>query len=90
MLFMISCRNIFVFLILISTYSILCRGGAMFLEDGVEIGNTFDGNLAVFVRTSSSLLNEDVTPAAIWVISFSLISLWIIKQLIEILGNKSK
>ncbi|CAF1300760.1 unnamed protein product, partial [Adineta ricciae] len=42
-------------------------GGAMFLEDGVEIGNTFDGNLAVFVRTSSSLLNEDVTPAAIWV-----------------------
>jgi len=44
------------------------RGGAMFLEDGVEIGNTFDGNLAVFVQTSSSLLNEDVTPAAIWVI----------------------
>jgi hypothetical protein len=40
----------------------------MFLEDGVEIGNTFDGNLAVFVQTSSSLLNEDVTPAAIWVI----------------------
>ncbi|CAF1377186.1 unnamed protein product, partial [Adineta steineri] len=42
-------------------------GGAMFLEDGVEIGNIFDGNLAVFVQTSSSLLNEDVTPAAIWV-----------------------
>jgi len=47
---------------------IIFRGGAMFLEDGVEIGNTFDGNLAVFVQTSSSLLNEDVTPAAIWVI----------------------
>jgi hypothetical protein len=45
----------------------MCRGGAMFLEDGVEIGNVFRGNLAVFVQTSSSLLNEDVTPAAIWV-----------------------
>ena len=43
------------------------RGGAMFLEDGVEVGNVFRGNLAVFVRTSSSLLNEDVTPAAFWV-----------------------
>lgn len=39
----------------------------MFLEDGVEVGNVFRGNLAVFVRTSSSLLNEDVTPAAFWV-----------------------
>lgn len=38
------------------------RGGAFFLEDGIEIGNTFQYNLAVFVRTSSSLLNEDVTP----------------------------
>jgi len=42
-------------------------GGAMFLEDGVEIGNVLRGNLAVFVRTSSSLLNDDVTPAAFWV-----------------------
>jgi len=42
-------------------------GGAMFLEDGVEIGNKIRYNLAVFVRTSSSLLNEDVTPAAFWV-----------------------
>lgn len=41
-------------------------GGAYFLEDGVEIGNEFLYNLAVFVRTSSSLLNEDVTPAAFW------------------------
>ncbi len=46
-------------------YNIL--GGAYFMEDGVEIGNTFKNNLAVFVRTSSSLLNEDVTPAAFWV-----------------------
>jgi hypothetical protein len=36
----------------------------MVLADGVEIGNTFRGNLAVFVQTSSSLLNEDLTPAA--------------------------
>ncbi|CAM2722167.1 unnamed protein product [Rotaria socialis] len=42
-------------------------GGAMFLEDGVEIGNVFRGNLAVFVRTSSSLLNDDITPAAYWI-----------------------
>jgi hypothetical protein len=43
------------------------RGGAVFLEDGVEIGNVIDGNLLVFVQTSSSLLNEDVTPAGFWV-----------------------
>ncbi len=41
-------------------------GGAYFMEDGIEIGNVFKYNLAVFVRTSSSLLNEDVTPAAFW------------------------
>ena len=40
-------------------------GGAFFLEDGVEIGNTFQYNLAVFVKTSSSLLNEDVTPGVL-------------------------
>ncbi|CAF4466498.1 unnamed protein product, partial [Rotaria magnacalcarata] len=39
-------------------------GNAMFLSDGVEIGHVFRGNLAVFVRTSSSLLNDDLTPAA--------------------------
>jgi hypothetical protein len=38
------------------------------LEDGVEENNVLSGNLAVFVQTSSSLLNEDVTPAAFWVI----------------------
>ena len=43
------------------------RGGAFFLEDGVEIGNTFSNNLAIFVRASSSLLNEDATPAAFWI-----------------------
>ena len=37
-------------------------GGSFFLEDGVEIGNTFQYNLAVYVRESTSLLNEDGTP----------------------------
>ena len=41
-------------------------GGAFFLEDGIETGNTFQYNLAVFVRESSSLLNDDVTPASFW------------------------
>lgn len=39
-------------------------GGAFFLEDGVEIGNTLQYNLAIFVRSSSSLLNEDTTPGS--------------------------
>ena len=42
-------------------------GGAYFLEDSVEIGNEFSYNLAIFVKTSSSLLNEDSTPAAYWI-----------------------
>ncbi|CAF5193120.1 unnamed protein product, partial [Rotaria magnacalcarata] len=41
-------------------------GSAMFLSDGIEVGHVFRGNLAVFVRSSSSLLNEDLTPAAFW------------------------
>ena len=41
-------------------------GGAFFLEDGIEIGNTFKNNLAIFVKTSSSSINEDITPAAFW------------------------
>ncbi|CAF3595884.1 unnamed protein product [Rotaria sordida] len=41
-------------------------GNAMFLSDGIEVGHVFRGNLAIFVRTSSSLLNEDLTPAAFW------------------------
>jgi hypothetical protein len=42
-------------------------GGAFFLEDGIETGNTIQYNLAVFVRESSSLLNDDITPASYWV-----------------------
>ncbi|XP_069115226.1 fibrocystin-L-like [Argopecten irradians] len=41
-------------------------GGAFFLEDGIESGNTIQYNLAIFVRPSNSLLNDDVTPAAFW------------------------
>ena len=37
-------------------------GGAYFLEDGIEIGNVYKNNLAVFVKSSSSLLNEDSFP----------------------------
>ncbi|XP_067950538.1 fibrocystin-L-like [Watersipora subatra] len=41
-------------------------GGAFFLEDGIETGNRYRYNLALFVRASSSLLNDDITPAAFW------------------------
>jgi hypothetical protein len=44
-------------------------GHAYFLEDGVEEDNTFDGNLAIFTQTSSSLLNVDVTPGKEHVLS---------------------
>lgn len=37
-------------------------GGALFLEDGSEFGNTLEYNLAVYVMQSTSLLNEDSTP----------------------------
>ena len=43
------------------------KGHAFFLEDGIETGNVIRYNLAVFVRSSSSLLNVDVTPAAFWI-----------------------
>ncbi|VDH99664.1 Hypothetical predicted protein, partial [Mytilus galloprovincialis] len=42
-------------------------GGAFFLEDGIETGNIFDSNLLIFVRESSSLQNDDITPAAFWI-----------------------
>ncbi|XP_030002867.1 PKHD1 like 1, tandem duplicate 2 [Sphaeramia orbicularis] len=42
-------------------------GGAFFIEDGIETGNIVQYNLAVFVKQSTSLLNDDVTPAAYWV-----------------------
>ena len=42
-------------------------GGAIFLEDSIEVGNIFQYNLAIFVRSSSSLLNDDITPAGFWI-----------------------
>ncbi|XP_078542271.1 fibrocystin-L [Lissotriton helveticus] len=42
-------------------------GGAFFIEDGIEHGNVLQYNLAVFVKQSTSLLNDDITPAAFWV-----------------------
>ena len=44
-------------------------GHAYFLEDGVETGTIIQDNLGVFVRSSSSLLNVDVTPATFWVVN---------------------
>ncbi|KAH9512877.1 Fibrocystin-L, partial [Bulinus truncatus] len=41
-------------------------GGALFLEDGNEVGNTFQYNLVLFVRSSTSLRNDDITPAGFW------------------------
>ena len=43
------------------------KGGALFLEDGIETGNIFQYNLAVLVKSSTSLLNDDITPASFWV-----------------------
>lgn len=43
------------------------KGGAMFIEDGIEHGNVLQYNLVVFCRQSTSLQNEDITPAAFWV-----------------------
>ena len=42
-------------------------GHAIFTEDGVEQNNVVQYNLAVYTRTSSSLLNVDVTPSSFWV-----------------------
>ncbi|XP_040210575.1 fibrocystin-L-like [Rana temporaria] len=42
-------------------------GGAFFIEDGIEHGNVLQYNLAVFVQQSTSLQNNDITPAAYWV-----------------------
>ena len=43
------------------------RGGAFFLEDSFETGNTFIYNLLLFVRASTSLLVDDLTPAGFWI-----------------------
>ena len=40
-------------------------GGAIFIEDGIETNNVIQYNLAVFVKQSTSLLNDDITPGKI-------------------------
>lgn len=48
-------------------------GHCFFMEDGAETGNTFDSNLAMFVRKPDSkrgetpLLTSDKNPAAFWI-----------------------
>ncbi|KXZ47880.1 hypothetical protein GPECTOR_32g493 [Gonium pectorale] len=42
-------------------------GHAFFLEDGIETGNIFEGNLGMYTRVSSALLNTDTTPATFWI-----------------------
>ena len=48
-------------------YDIL--GHAFFLEDGNEQFNVIQDNLGIFVRSSSSLLNVDITPATFWLVN---------------------
>ena len=44
-------------------------GHAYFMEDGNEQNNTLQDNLAVFIKSSSSLLNVDITPAGFWIVN---------------------
>ena len=45
------------------------KGLTFFLEDGVEMYNTIQYNLAVFTRMSNSLLNPDINPASFWIVN---------------------
>ena len=42
-------------------------GGAIFIENGIEQLNEITYNLAIFIKSSQALLNDDITPATIWV-----------------------
>ena len=42
-------------------------GGAIFVENGNERHNRIIYNMACFVKSSASLLNDDITPATIWI-----------------------
>ncbi|XP_068236296.1 fibrocystin-L-like [Palaemon carinicauda] len=44
-------------------------GHAIFTEDGNEMHNIIQYNLAIYTRTSASLLNVDVTPSSFWVVN---------------------
>jgi len=45
------------------------KGLSFFLEDGVELNNTLQYNLAMFTRMSNSLLNPDINPASFWIVN---------------------
>ena len=44
-----------------------CMGGCVFVEDGIETNNVIQYNLIAFVKASTSLINDDVTPASMWI-----------------------
>lgn len=43
------------------------KGHTFFIEDGIETGNRYIGNLGLLTRGSSSLLNTDQIPATFWI-----------------------
>ena len=45
------------------------KGLSFFLEDGVELNNTLQYNLAMFTRMYNSLLNPDINPASFWIVN---------------------
>ena len=45
------------------------KGLTFFLEDGVEMYNIIQYNLAIFTRMSNSLLNPDINPASFWIVN---------------------
>ena len=45
------------------------KGLSFFLEDGVEVNNTLQYNLAIFTRMSNSLLKPDINPASFWIVN---------------------
>ena len=45
------------------------KGLSFFIEDGVEIDNIVQYNLAVYTRQSSSLLNPDIQPGSFWIVN---------------------
>ena len=45
------------------------KGLSFFVEDGIEINNIIQYNLAVYTRQSNSLLNPDIQPGAFWIVN---------------------
>ena len=45
------------------------KGLSFFVEDGIEINNIIQYNLAVYTRQSNSLLNPDIQPGSFWIVN---------------------